>query len=102
MERPSTTVIFLTKFDNKKETPIFVKKYENMKLTIEVSSQTELEKIIVFFQTLKLDSIRVINDTLMPKPKKRHGNYRKTSKNSGGRITKAVSWQKSTPHESHR
>lgn len=41
-----------------------------MKLTIEVSSQTELEKIIVFFQTLKLDSIRVINDTLTPKPKK--------------------------------
>lgn len=41
-----------------------------MKVTIEVSSQSELEKIIVFFQTLKLDSIRVITDSFVPKPKK--------------------------------
>ena len=51
-----------------------------MKLTIEVSSQTELEKIIVFFQTLKLDSIRVINDTLMPKPKKSNKKAMKITK----------------------
>ena len=51
-----------------------------MKLTIEVSSQTELEKIIVFFQTLKLDSIRVINDTLMTKPKKRNKKAMKITK----------------------
>jgi hypothetical protein len=41
-----------------------------MKLTIEVSSQSELEKIILFFQTLKLDSVRIISDSLTPKPKK--------------------------------
>jgi hypothetical protein len=41
-----------------------------MKLTIEVSTQSELEKIILFFQTLKLDSVRIISDSLTPKPKK--------------------------------
>lgn len=41
-----------------------------MKLTIEVTSQNELEKIILFFQTLKLDSVRIISDTLTPKSKK--------------------------------
>jgi hypothetical protein len=41
-----------------------------MKLTIEVSSQTELEKIIHFFQTLKLDSVRIISDSFIPEPKK--------------------------------
>ena len=51
-----------------------------MKVTIEVSSQSELEKIILFFQTLKLDSIRVINDTLMPKPKKSNKKAMKITK----------------------
>jgi hypothetical protein len=32
-----------------------------MKLTIEVSSHNELEKIMLFFQTLKLDNIRIIS-----------------------------------------
>lgn len=41
-----------------------------MKVTIEVSSQNELERIILFFQTLKLDSVRIISDTLTPKSKK--------------------------------
>ena len=41
-----------------------------MKLTIEVTSQNELEKIILFFQTLKLDSVHIISDTLTPKSKK--------------------------------
>jgi hypothetical protein len=51
-----------------------------MKLTIEVSTQSELEKIILFFQTLKLDSVRIIADSMTPKPKK-------TSK-KGGNVTK--------------
>ncbi len=42
-----------------------------MKVTVEVSSQSELEKIILFFQTLKLDSIRVVTDSLSMKPKKK-------------------------------
>jgi hypothetical protein len=41
-----------------------------MKVTVEVSSQNELEKIVQFFQTLNLDSIRIMTDSLMPKPKK--------------------------------
>ena len=41
-----------------------------MKVTVEVSSQSELEKIILFFQTLNLDSIRVVTDSLSLKPKK--------------------------------
>ena len=41
-----------------------------MKVTIEVTSQNELEKIILFFQTLKLDSVRIISDTLTPKSEK--------------------------------
>jgi hypothetical protein len=41
-----------------------------MKLTIEVSSQSELEKMLLFFQTLKLDSVRIISDKITPKPKK--------------------------------
>ena len=41
-----------------------------MKVTIEVSSQNELERIILFFQTLKLDSVSIISDTLSPKSKK--------------------------------
>ena len=41
-----------------------------MKVTIEVTSQKELEKIILFFQTLKLDSVRIISDTLTPKSEK--------------------------------
>ena len=41
-----------------------------MKVTVEVSSQSELEKIVQFFQTLNLDSIRIMTDSLMPKPKK--------------------------------
>jgi hypothetical protein len=51
-----------------------------MKVTVEVSSQSELEKIVLFFQTLKLDSIRIIADSLMPKPKK--------NKKKGMKITK--------------
>jgi hypothetical protein len=43
---------------------------KEMKLTIEVSSQSELEKIVLFFQTLKMDSVRIISDSLLPKPKK--------------------------------
>ena len=42
-----------------------------MKVTVEVSSQSELEKIILFFQTLNLDSIRVVTDSLSLKPKKK-------------------------------
>ncbi len=34
-----------------------------MKLTIEVSSQSELEKIIFFFQTLKLEGVRIVTET---------------------------------------
>jgi hypothetical protein len=41
-----------------------------MKLTIEVSSQSELEKIMQFFQTLKLESVRIISDKITPKPMK--------------------------------
>ena len=41
-----------------------------MKITIEVSSHTELEKIILFFQTLKLDSVRIITDSLAKKSDK--------------------------------
>ncbi len=41
-----------------------------MRLTIEVSSQSELEKIITFFQTLKLDSVRIIANSFVPKPEK--------------------------------
>ena len=41
-----------------------------MKITIEVSSHTELEKIVLFFQTLKLDSVRIITDSLAKKSDK--------------------------------
>ena len=41
-----------------------------MKVTVEVTSQSELEKIIRFFQTLNLDSIRIVTDSLTPAPKK--------------------------------
>ena len=41
-----------------------------MKVTVEVTSQSELEKIIRFFQTLNLDSIRIVTDSLTPTPKK--------------------------------
>ena len=51
-----------------------------MKVTVEVSSQSELEKIVQFFQTLNLDSIRIMTDSLMPKPKK--------NKKKGMKITK--------------
>lgn len=33
-----------------------------MKLTIEVATQSELEQIIHFFQSIKLESIRIIGD----------------------------------------
>ena len=41
-----------------------------MKITIEVSSHTELEKIVLFLQTLKLDSVRIITDSLAKKSDK--------------------------------
>jgi hypothetical protein len=51
-----------------------------MKLTIEVSTQSELEKIVLFFQTLKMDSVRIISDSLVQKPKK--------TRKKGANITK--------------
>ncbi len=38
-----------------------------MKLTIEVASQSELEKIILLFQSIKLEGVRIITDKLTPK-----------------------------------
>ncbi len=52
-----------------------------MKLTVKVTSQSELEKIILFFQTLNLDSIRVVIDSLTPTPKK---NNKKTMRLTKG------------------
>jgi hypothetical protein len=51
-----------------------------MKLTIEVSSQSELEQIILFFQTLKLESVRVITDAFVQKPKKSNKKMPKITK----------------------
>jgi hypothetical protein len=45
-----------------------------MKLTIEVATQSELEQIIHFFQSIKLESVRIIGDKLTrqaPKKSKR-------------------------------
>ena len=51
--------------------PIFAEKLIKMKLTIEVATQNELEQIIHFFQSMKLESVRIIQDKLTYKvPKK--------------------------------
>lgn len=42
-----------------------------MKLTIEVATQNELEQIIHFFQSIKLESVRIIQDKLTHKPPKK-------------------------------
>lgn len=51
-----------------------------MKVTVEVSSQSELEKIILFFNSLKLDSIRIVTDAITPMPKKNNKKGVKISK----------------------
>ena len=51
-----------------------------MKVTVEVTSQSELEKIIRFFQTLNLDNIRIVTDSLKPTPKKNNKNAMRLTK----------------------
>ncbi len=51
-----------------------------MKVTVEVSSQSELEKIVLFFNSLKLDSMRIVTDALIPTPKKNNKKGLKISK----------------------
>lgn len=51
-----------------------------MKLTIEVASQSELEKIILFFQSIQLEGVRIISDTLTRKNNKKKKNTPKITR----------------------
>ncbi len=51
-----------------------------MKVTVEVSSQSELEKTVLFFNSLKLDSIRIVTDAITHTPKKNNKKDVKISK----------------------
>ena len=45
-----------------------------MRITLEITNLSEIEKLFSFFQTVKLDDIQVISEDLRLKPKIQKGN----------------------------